>query len=129
MSEIETTVDTYLAAYGEPDPGHRASLIEQAWAPDGRLIDPPLIGEGHDGIADMAKAVQEQFEGHRFRRVSGVDSHHDQFRFSWELVAPDGSVALAGLDVGELSGDGRLRRITGFFGELPVLDGGKEADQ
>jgi hypothetical protein len=27
---------------------------------------------------------------------------------------------LTGLDVGELAPDGRLRKITGFFGELPV---------
>jgi hypothetical protein len=27
-------------------------------------------------------------------------------------------VALRGLDVGEVGDDGRLRRITGFFGEL-----------
>ena len=35
-----------------------------------------------------------------------------------ELVGPDGTVALKGLDVGEVGDDGRLRRITGFFGEL-----------
>jgi hypothetical protein len=52
--------------------------------------------------------------------VSGIDAHHDYLRFLRELVAPDGTVALAGLDVGELAADGRLRRITGFFGALPV---------
>ena len=40
------------------------------------------------------------------------------FRYAWELVGPDGTVALTGLDVGELAGDGRVRRISGFFGEL-----------
>jgi hypothetical protein len=38
----------------------------------------------------------------------------------WELVGPDGAVALAGLDVGEVAADGRLRRIVGFFGQLPA---------
>ncbi len=36
-----------------------------------------------------------------------------------ELAAPDGAIVVAGIDVGALAPDGRLRRITGFFGELP----------
>jgi hypothetical protein len=31
----------------------------------------------------------------------------------------EGHAAVAGLDVGELGTDGRLTRITGFFGALP----------
>jgi hypothetical protein len=120
MNDLTTTVDTYLSAWSETDPARRAELIEGVWAADGRLIDPPLAAEGHAGISDMASAMQSHFPGHRFRRASGIDAHHDQLRFAWELVGPDGTVTLAGLDVGELSADGRLRRIAGFFGELPV---------
>ena len=112
------TVDGYLAAYGEPDPARRAALIAQVWAEDGRLVDPPAGAEGHDGISALADAVQAQFAGHRFRRTSAVDAHNDAVRFAWELVGPDGAVALAGMDVGEFAPDGRLRRITGFFGDL-----------
>lgn len=119
MSDITTTIDTYLTAWTEADPARRADLIAQVWAADGSLTDPPLAAEGHDAISRMMAALQGQFPGHRFRRASGVDAHHDRFRFAWELVAPDGSVTLAGLDVGELAEDGRLRRITGFFGPLP----------
>jgi SnoaL-like domain len=122
MSDLTTTVDTYLSSYGEPDAARRAELIGRVWAADGRLVDPPLAAEGHAGISDMAAAVQRQFADHRFRRVSAIDGHHDQFRFAWELVGPDGTVAVSGLDVGELADDGRLRRITGFFGDLPARD-------
>lgn len=129
MSDVTTTVDAYLSAYGEPDAGRRAELIERAWAPDGRLIDPPLTGEGHQGISEMADAVQRQFAGHRFRRTSDVDAHHGHLRFAWELVGPEGTVALAGMDAGELADDGRLRRITGFFGDLPGRDGAEEKER
>jgi SnoaL-like domain len=122
MSDLTTTVDTYLSSYGEPDAARRAELIGRVWAADGRLVDPPLAAEGHAGISDMAAALQRQFADHRFRRVSAIDGHHDQFRFAWELVGPDGTVAVSGLDVGELADDGRLRRITGFFGDLPARD-------
>ncbi|MGH2588734.1 MAG: nuclear transport factor 2 family protein [Dehalococcoidia bacterium] len=123
MSDVTTTIDTYLAAWTEADPARRAALIEQVWAADGRLIDPPLAAEGRPSISDMFAALQGQFPGHRFRRSSGIDTHHEYLRFAWELVTPEGEVALAGLDVGELAQDGRLRRITGFFGPLPAVDG------
>ena len=122
MTDVTTTIDTYLSAWNETDAGRRSTLIEQVWADDGRLIDPPLEGVGHTGISEMAEARHEHCPGHSFRRVSGIDAHHDQVRFAWELVGPDGVVALAGLDTGELGEDGRLRRIAGFFGDLPAAE-------
>ena len=116
--DLHTTVDRYLAAYGEPDPARRAGLIAEVWAADGRLVDPPAVGEGHEGISALADAVQQQFAGHRFRRSSTIDAHNDVARFAWELVGPDGAVALTGMDVAHVGPDGRLLRITGFFGDL-----------
>ena len=72
-------------------------------------------------LGAMVAAVQARFPGHRFYRTSGVDVHHDQVRFAWELRGPDGAVAAAGIDVGGLASDGRLSRITGFFGEVPAM--------
>jgi hypothetical protein len=61
-------------------------------------------------------------EDHNFRRSSEIDEHHGHFRFAWELVASDGSVAIAGLDAGELAENGRIARITGFFGDPPTVN-------
>lgn len=122
MPDLTTIVDTHLAAYGEPDSQRRAELIERAWTADGRLLDPPLTGDGHDGISAAADALQAHYAEHRFRRVSAIDAHHDQLRYAWELVAPDGRVVLSGLDVGAIAADGRLAQITGFFGELGDAD-------
>lgn len=120
MSGVQTTVDTYIAMWNETDATRRSDLIGRAWASDGRYLDPQLEAEGPAAISAMVAAVHERFPGHRFRRVSGIDQHHDQIRFAWELVAPDGTLTVAGIDIGELAADGRLRRITGFFGELPA---------
>lgn len=118
MPDLTSIIDTHLAAYGEPDAAVRAPLVERAWAPDGVLLDPPLTGEGHAGISAAADALQGQFAGHAFARTSAVDEHHGMFRYAWELRAPDGTAVLTGTDVGQVAGDGRLARITGFFGEL-----------
>jgi hypothetical protein len=120
MNDVATTVDTYLAMWNETDPGRRAEHIRLAWVEDGRYVDPLLEAEGHAALGDMVAGVHEQFPGHRFRRTSGIDSHHDRVRFGWELAAPDGAVTVAGVDLGELAPDGRLRAIAGFFGELPA---------
>ena len=122
MTDVTTTVDTYLAAYNETDAPSRVALLERSFAPDGRLIDPPLDGAGREGISAMMAAVHQQFPGHTFRRATGIDEHHGHLRYGWELLGPDGGVVLAGTDVGELDGNGRLVRVTGFFGPLPELD-------
>ena len=64
-------------------------------------------------------AGHDPYPGVAFRGSSEIDEHHG-FRIAWELVASDGSVATAGLDVGELAESGQFAQITGFFGDLPT---------
>jgi hypothetical protein len=119
MTNLSDTVDKYLSGWNETNPQHRASIVGSVWAVNGRLIDPPLAATGQDEISNMAATLQSQFPDHHFVRTSGIDEHHNQFRFAWDLVAGDGSTALSGVDVGELAADGTIARITGFFGDLP----------
>lgn len=118
---INTTVDTHLAGYCEPDPVRRAELVASVWSSDGAVFDPPFEGTGHDGIAAMTDTVLTHFPGHTFRRTSEVDAHHTFARYTWELVGPDGAVAVTGTDIAELADDGRLTKIIGFFGDLTPL--------
>jgi hypothetical protein len=120
MSDITDTIDAYLAMLNETDAGRRAGLIEKAWAPGGTYVDPVLLAAGHDALSDMVAGIHAQFPGQRFRRTSGIDAHHDQVRFAWEMFDPSGAVTVAGVDVGTLAPDGRLVHITGFFGDLPA---------
>lgn len=122
MTDLHATIDAHLEAYGEPEPRRRDSLVAQAWAEDGRLVDPPLEGTGRRGISDMAAAVQSHYPGHTFRRTSGIDVHHSFARYQWELLSPQGSTALSGLDVAEVGEDGLLRRIVGFLGPIPTRE-------
>jgi hypothetical protein len=120
MRDVIETVDTYLAMWNETEPARRARLIQQAWAGDGRYVDPAQEARGHAAISEMVAGVQTRYPGHRIRRASGVDVHHDLVRFAWDLVTPQGPVVAAGIDVGTLDPDGRLRLIAGFFGEVPA---------
>ena len=122
MSDVTTVVDAYLAMWNEDDPARRAELVDAAWSPSGRYVDPLLEAEGRDALSDMVAAVHSQYPGQRFRRVSGIDAHHDQVRFAWVLAAPDGAITVAGIDVGTVALDGRLVHVTGFFGDPPEDD-------
>jgi hypothetical protein len=121
MTDVTTTVDTYLSMWNEPDRAVRAEIVRTAWAADGAYWDPLLEASGHDEMVAMVDAVQAQFPGQAFRRTTGVDHHHELVRFGWELAAPDGTITVTGVDVGVLGDDGRLTRIAGFFGDPPAL--------
>jgi hypothetical protein len=113
---IETLVDAYLAAYCEPDRATRERAVARLWADGGRLVDPPLQASGHAAIVAQSDALLAQFPGHRFRRTTQIDSHHDFARYGWALADAAGRTVLEGCDVAELSADGRLQRVVGFFG-------------
>ncbi|GAB4330412.1 MAG: nuclear transport factor 2 family protein [Dehalococcoidia bacterium] len=121
MKDPIETVDAYFAMWNEGDPARRAKHIREAWAPGGRYVDPLIESAGHEALSAMVATVHHRFPGHRFRRTSGVDRHHDVVRFHWDLMAPDGAIVVAGIDVGWLAPDGRLQAVTGFFGDVPAL--------
>jgi hypothetical protein len=115
----EQTIDDYLTAYGETDTVRRRALIQSCFTPDATLADPPAAATGHDELDGMFGAVQQQFPGHHFERTSGIDEHHGTARYTWSLIAADGTVTVAGLDIVHFAADGRLDNVVGFFGDVP----------
>jgi len=119
MSDLNTTIDRWFAALNDTDPDGRAAHVAEAFADDGAWVDPPFQGQGHDAINALLANVSEHYPGARFRRVSAIDAHHDAVRYGWEMVDADGNVVIAGTDIGQVAPDGRLQRVSGFFGPLP----------
>ena len=122
MNDIHRLIDEHLAAYADPDRQRRSAAVRRLWVEDAQLIDPPLAARGHAQIIEQAEQLQAQFPGHRLRRSSGIDLHHGVARYGWQLLAPGGAVVLEGIDFAQFDGDGRLARVTGFFGPLPALE-------
>src|SRR5262249_14915082 len=119
MTDHSSIIDAYFEAWNEPDAQLRSSAIRTAWTSDGRYRDPQLEADGHTALGDMVAALHQRFPGARFARISGLDFHHDSARFEWTLTDPSGSLIVGGLDVAQFAPDGRLERVTGFFGPLP----------
>ena len=121
---LTALADRYIAIWNEHDPEARRALIAQTWADDAEYLDPLLEGHRPDGIDDMTAGLQAQFPGLEFRRTGEVDAQHDRIRFTWEATDGGPEPAIAGVDFGVVSTDGRLSSITGFFDLVPDLTGG-----
>jgi SnoaL-like domain len=116
VSTVTQLIDRYIAMWNETDGKSRRDLIAAVWTDDAIYVDPVLQADGHAGIDTMVQAVHQRFPGHRFRRTSEVDTHHDRVRFNWQLAPESGAPAVEGVDFGVMSGE-RLQAITGFFNQ------------
>ena len=81
-------------------------------------MDPLIDAVGPEAIAAAIGELRDQMPGHSLRMTTEVDAHHDLARFGWTVNAPDGTVAVAGIDVVTFAADGRLQTAVGFFGEV-----------
>lgn len=115
-SEIATQ---YVRIWNENDPARRRRLIEQAFTPEARYIDPLMQSDGHDALDAMIGAAQVQFSGLCFSVSGKSDGHHDVVRFSWSLGSGEAEPLACGTDIAVLAPDGRIEQITGFLDKMP----------
>lgn len=113
-------ISAYDRAWSEADPAERRRLLEAVWVEDGELIDPQGGRiQGRDAIIQRITDFSGRFPGARVEVTSGLDEHHGFVRYGWTITNAQGAPILNGIDVCELSPDGRLRRVIMFFGPLP----------
>ena len=115
---IEATIDRYVVMFNEADGEVRAELGTDVFVDDGRLVDPLVDATGPEQIAAAIGGLRDQMPGHSLARTTVVDTHHDHARFGWTVNGPDGSVAVAGIDIVTLAPNGRIQTAIGFFGDL-----------
>ncbi len=116
---VAELIDTYCRAWSDPDPQHRRALLHRVWADSATYTDPTVHAAGADDLLAHIDAVLARRPGARVVRTSRVDVHHGLARFAWHVVQADGSTLPEGPDLAELTAEGRIRRIIGFFGPLP----------
>jgi hypothetical protein len=117
----------YAEAWNTPDATVRRELLHIGLADDCSYTDPAYEARGKEELADhigrslSGEAYDGLGAGARIPISSGVDQHHVMFRFTRVLIEPqERRILLEGMDFVELAADdGRLQRITGFFGGFP----------
>ncbi len=112
---IDALVETYLAAWSEPDGEKRLPLLEQVMEENGTYAD-----ANGTQVSDRASHNEQISEGHRANpgstvRVTGPTYNFSRHvLFSWILTFGNGA-ELPGGAYGELSDDAKLSKIIFFF--------------
>lgn len=112
----ERLIGLYCEAWGEADAGRQRDALGVIWAVGSTYINSTVHLEGRHHLVAHIGRVIERYPGSRIELISLVDTHCDVFRFTWRKILRDGSALPEGVDFGEVSSDGLLRRIVGFFG-------------
>jgi len=124
---LDEVVLTYIEAWSTPDAASRRELLDMSLADNGSYTDPAYEVRGKEELSDLigrslsGEAYDGAGAGARIPISSGIDQHHGVFRFSRVMVDPQEHLLLEGMDFVELAADGRLQRITGFFGAFPPV--------
>lgn len=112
--ELGEVLRTYLVAWNTDDPDERAALLDRSVADDVAFVDPVKQLIGKDALLAHIADTRETYPGITFAPGGELDNHNHVLRQSW-VARMDGRVVLRGLDVDDVSPDGRLTRIIGFF--------------
>ncbi len=116
---MNDVITRYLDCWNETDPAARRTLIDDAWAPGARYIDPLAEAYGRDAIDATIAAVQQQFPGLVFTLAGPVDAHHRQARFSWGLGPEGAEPMVVGFDVAVTDEDSKIVSVLGFLDKVP----------
>ena len=115
---LEALIASYCAAWNEHDPAQRERLLHGVWEQDATYTDPTAHVVGSVALGEHIGRVQNLYPGARIVATSAPDAHHLVVRFAWKMVRSDGASLPECVDFLELSGDGKIRRVVGFFGPL-----------
>ena len=114
----EQLIDAYCKAWGEQQASTRTAQLEAVLTETARYTDPRADLVGLDALSAHIGTVLAARPGSRVIRTTAVDQHHRFVRFGFRVIGANGTQLLHGVDVAEITAEGRLARIIGFFGEL-----------
>lgn len=114
--KLEERVDTLVAAWNEPEPEARRTLLASCWRPDALFVDRMGYVDGIDALDDFIANAHRFMPGVRMERTGPVREMHGRILFPWRLSGPDGEIG-AGSNAGRMDGEGRIAELTGFWDE------------
>src|SRR5215475_4597083 len=114
MKSPRDAVTAYLEAWNENDAVKRAALLNQCWAEDGIILTQREQLKGRASVEARIASFREQCPHDLGRLTSEIQECGNWFRFTAEVVRPDGNRYSQVLDVGEIDSYGRIVRIVTF---------------
>ena len=115
LAGVVERVDAWMRAWGDPDPARRRALLESCATPDVVFRDAYSATEGQSDLLAHLDAVQIFLPGVRLERDGDVRLSHGTALARWAARRESGEPAGRGVNVFELSPDGRIARVAGFW--------------
>jgi hypothetical protein len=120
MDETPAALTNMLAAWNEKDFNKIRGLIDKSLAEDVVFADPANVVHGREAFEVMVKEFRTRYPAAVCRRTSGLDSHNNRYRYTWDIH--DGEKTFVkGTDFVRLDEDGLVKSVDGFFGDLKSL--------
>jgi hypothetical protein len=112
-ADLKEFTTRYVQMWNEPDPGLRAAIVDQLWAPTGVNYTQSLEAHGRDAVAarvDNAHETYVQPGTYFFRAAHRAALHHGAIRIDWEMVTSEtDAVASTGIEFILLDAAGRIQ--------------------
>jgi hypothetical protein len=107
-------IEGYLAAWKEPKATKRRKLLDRVWEENGEYTDPLMHAPNRERLEAYIERFLADNPGASFSIQGKIEHHNHYLHFFWSLRLPNGS-QVAGMDYGEVSPAGKLKKIVGFF--------------
>jgi len=114
MTDVKPLIQKYVAAWNERDADARRALLDAVWSTGATYTDPVFHAENQAELDAVIGRFLADNPGASFTLHDPVDCHHHHVRFYWTLNLASGAT-LPGMDYGEITADGKLAKIVGFF--------------
>jgi hypothetical protein len=107
-------VDAFLRAWGDPDAGRRRALLESCATPEVVFRDAYSATSGREDLLANLEAVQLHMPGIVLARDGEVNVSHGSAIVRW-TAEREGRVVARRVNFYDLSPDGRIARVVGFW--------------
>ena len=109
-------VDSWFAAWSEPDAATRESVLDRIASPDVRFRDQFSLIDGLDDLRPHLAAVHKFMPGMRVTRDGPVRHCQGMVLADWVAHGADGQAKGRGTNVFVFGPDGDIRSVAGFWG-------------
>ncbi len=110
------TIDAWFSAWAEPDPSAREAVLGAVAAASVTFRDQYSCLAGMADLLPHVAAAQHFMPGVRVTRDGEVRHCQGMVLANWIATAADGQPRGRGTNVFEMAADGRIERVTGFWG-------------
>jgi uncharacterized protein YndB with AHSA1/START domain len=109
-------VDTWFAAWAEPDAAAREAMLASVAVPAVQFRDQYSCLDGMDEVLPHVAAAQRFMPGLRLQRDGDVRHCQGTVLANWTATGADGQPRGKGTNVFSMAPDGRIEAVTGLWG-------------